>query len=204
MSRILLVDDHVVIRAGILNLLKKTFSRIEFLEAGNLDEASLLLGTHEIDLVLCDISLGKESGLDLLQRFAEEAHFVMLSIFEEQVYARRCLDLGAKAYLNKGCDPDDLIRTIQDTLAERAEPVLAKAKSKGITKSPLEQLSQREREILEDIANGLSLQEISQKRDIQYSTVKTYKMRVMEKTNCKHNTELLFFALKNGLVQPNG
>lgn len=204
MSRILLVDDHVVIRAGILNLLKKTFSRIEFLEAGNLDEASLLLGTHEIDLVLCDISLGKESGLDLLQRFAEEAHFVMLSIFEEQVYARRCLDLGAKAYLNKGCDPDDLIRTIQDTLAERAEPVLAKPKGKGITKSPLEQLSQREREILEDIANGLSLQEISQKRDIQYSTVKTYKMRVMEKTNCKHNTELLFFALKNGLVQPNG
>lgn len=204
MSKILLVDDHVVIRAGILNLLKKAFPRLEFLEAGTIDEASAILGMQEIDLVLCDISLGKESGLDLLQRFSEEAHFVMLSIFEEQVYARRCLDLGAKAYLNKGCDPDDLVRTIQYTLAERPVPCSSKGKAKAPLKSPLENLSQREREVLEDIANGLSLQEISQKRDIQYNTVKTYKLRVMEKTNCKHNTELLFFALKHGLVQPNG
>lgn len=204
MSKILLVDDHVVIRAGIMNLLKKAFPRVEFLEAGTIDEATLIIGTQEIDLVLCDISLGKESGLDLLQRFSEEAHFVMLSIFEENVYARRCLDLGAKAYLNKGCDPDDLVRTIQDTLAEKAAPITGKNAKTAPNKSPLESLSQREREVLEDIANGLSLQEISQKRDIQYNTVKTYKLRVMEKTNCKHNTELLFFALKHGLVQPNG
>ncbi len=204
MSKILLVDDHVVIRAGIMNLLKKAFPKVEFLEAGTIDEATLIIGTQEIDLVLCDISLGKKSGLDLLQRFSEEAHFVMLSIFEEHVYARRCLDLGAKAYLNKGCDPDDLVRTIQDTLAEKASPITGKNAKPATNKSPLESLSQREREVLEDIANGLSLQEISQKRDIQYNTVKTYKLRVMEKTNCKHNTELLFFALKHGLVQPNG
>lgn len=206
MRKILLVDDHKLIRSGILKLLEKAFPRFEFHEAGDAEEAIQVLGQFEIDLVLCDISLGKGSisGIDLLQRFSLEAHFVMLSIFEEEVYAQRCLDLGAKAYLNKDCDPSELIRTIQNTMDERVAPTGKQAAIKGAVKNPLELLSAREREVLEDIANGLSLQEISTKRDIQYNTVKTYKQRVMEKTNCKHNTELLFFALKNGLVEPNG
>jgi len=199
MQKILFVDDHVVIRAGILTLLKKAFPRYEFLEAGSLSEAEEALNEHEVDMVLCDISLGKETGLDLLTRYHSSINFVMLSIFEEAVYARRCLDLGAKAYLNKGCAPEELVITVQRVIAEI--PVPSNKTQKKLT--PFESLSEREREVLEDIANGLTLHEIAGKRGIQYSTVKTYKQRIMDKTHCKHGPELLFFALKHGLVQPS-
>ena len=199
MHKILFVDDHVVIRVGILTLLKRAFPKYEFLEAGCLDEAEKALEPNDIDLVLCDVSLGKESGLDLLQRHWRKINFVILSIFEEAVYARRCLDLGAKAYLNKGCEPEELVHTVQRVIAEIPVPSTKKTQQK---ESAFESLSDREREVLEDIANGLSLHDIGTKRGIQYSTVKTYKQRIMDKTHCKHNPELLFFALKHGLVQP--
>jgi DNA-binding NarL/FixJ family response regulator len=123
----------------------------------------------------------------------------MLSIFEESVYGHRCEELGARSYLNKACDPEDLIKSIRKVLYADPSPMPRKVAERT---SILDLLSQREREVLEDIANGLKLQEISTKRKIQYATVKTYKQRIMEKTKCKHNPELLFFALKHGIIPP--
>jgi len=202
MPCILFVDDHVVIRAGLLTLLRKAMPRMSFLEASNIAEAMQAIDEHDISLVLCDISLGKESGLDLLTRYGQRIRFVMLSIFDEDVYGLRCRDLGAKAYLNKACDPDELVQTILRVLGDEKQQARVNKSNRPLVSNLLLSLSEREREVLEDIANGLTLQEISAKRSLQYSTVKTYKQRVMEKTHCRHNPELLFFALKHGLVQP--
>ncbi|HSQ42173.1 MAG TPA: response regulator transcription factor [Fibrobacteraceae bacterium] len=196
MPRILFVDDHAVVRAGIMNLLVRAFPREELLEAGSYREAQEILQQGGISLVLCDISLGRESGLDLLQRYAKDARFVMLSIYDPEVYAHRCLELGAKAYLSKVCDPEELLQTMRRVMDEI--PVPAQTSIHPM----LDSLSTREREVLEDIVNGLTLQQISTKRHIQYPTVKTYKQRIMEKTHCKHNMELLFWALKNGVIAP--
>jgi DNA-binding NarL/FixJ family response regulator len=197
-SNILLVDDHAMIRVGILSLLKKNFPQYDFLEAGTLSEASRFLEKGNLAMVLCDISLNKESGLDLLQEYGSKVPFLMFSFFEESVYGHRCIEMGAKAYLNKGGPPEELLRTIRKVLS--SVPVIVRASQEA--KSPLDHLSQREREVLEDIANGMKLQEISVKRGIQYATVKTYKQRIMEKTKCRHNPELLFFALKHGIIPP--
>jgi len=202
MHKILLVDDHLLVRVAILSLLTKSMPRLSYCDAGSLDEAETILAQQHIDLIICDISLHKESGIDLLEKYARKIPFVMLSIFEEGTYARRCIEMGAKAYLNKGCDPSVLVRTIQKLLDDPG-PCTAGIRSMiPLAPSPLALLSDREREVLEDTANALTVADISIKRGIALSTVKTYRKRVMEKTNCKNANEILFFALKHGIVEP--
>lgn len=197
---ILFVDDHVLIRAGILSILKREFSRYQFWEAGNLSEAKHALEQSSFQLVICDISLGKESGIDLLSAYAQRTPFLMLTFFDESSYAKRCFELGAVGFLNKECSPEELLRTIRNILQQ---PLLSTPMRKGPLRScPLDSLSEREREVLEDFANQLGIQEISSKRGISPNTVKTYRKRILEKTHCKNNNELLFFALKQGLIQP--
>jgi len=90
----------------------------EILEAGSLQEADMILNQHDLDLVICDISMGKESGINLLERWGRDVAFIMLSIFETQFYVEKCMSLGARAYLAKGTDPKQLLDTVNRILHE--------------------------------------------------------------------------------------
>jgi DNA-binding NarL/FixJ family response regulator len=201
MKRILLVDDHLLVRTGIITFLSKSMPHLTYSDAGSIEEAEVIIANHSIDLILCDISLNKQSGLDLLQKYARRIPFVMLSIFDEGTYAKRCAEMGAKAYLNKGCNPNILVNTIEKILTNPGPCTAGLRSSIPLTQPLLALLSDREREVLEDTANAMSVMEIAVKRGLSINTVKTYRRRIMDKTNCKNANEILFFALKCGIVQ---
>lgn len=201
MHRILLVDDHPYIRVGIRSLLTNAMLVKEVYEASNLHEAEKALSEHPVDLVICDISLGEESGIDLLKRWGSEVSFVMLSIFEAHIYIDKCMSLGAKAYLAKGTDPKELLQTVDKVLQEIPlhKPISVKSDS---GQDILNNLSAQERNVLMDLVQGLGMRDISSKRNLGYTTVATYRKRILDKTGLENTNDLIRMAIKMGLIHP--
>ncbi|MGE5185731.1 MAG: response regulator [Acidobacteriota bacterium] len=207
MYRVLLVDDHDVVRKGIRAILEDRFAGIHVAEAGNGDDALAALA-QPFDAVVLDLSMPGRSGIDLL---AEIKHrhpklpVLVMSLYGEEQFAVRALRAGAAGYLTKSAASEQLIaafervvrggRYISETVAER----LAVAAG-GDTGAPHDRLSDREFEVMRGIASGESVGEIAERLHLSIKTISTYRARLLEKMGMATNSELTRYALQNGLV----
>lgn len=207
--RILLVDDHAIVRAGLKRLLEDEFRGVTVDEAANAPEAEERIAANAPDLVLLDISLHGRSGLDLLPTIrarTPSARVIVLSSFADPQFAVRAIRDGASAYLTKERAPRELIEAIRTVSggrrfigAELAEQLAALLASEhGAT--PHEGLSSREFEVFRLIASARSVSEIAEELGLSVKTVSTYRSRILEKMSMSSNAELMQYALRHGLV----
>ena len=207
--KILLCDDHKIVRDGLVRILQQ-LKEITFIgQAGNAEEVLSLFKSVRFDMVLLDISLPGRSGLEVLQTLKQKwpaTNVLMLSMHPQEQYAIRALKLGASGYLTKDAAAEELLiavrkvsaggRYISNSLAESL--ALHVATDKYQQKHDI--LSVREFEILIKLANGNTLQEIGNQLYISIKTVSTYRSRIMEKMRFSKNTELTKYCLENELV----
>jgi two-component system invasion response regulator UvrY len=208
--RILLVDDHAIVRRGMISLLREHFKDVEFGEAETSREGFASVLESGWDLVIADISMPGRSGLDLIQdiRGAKpDLPVLVVSAHPERDYAIRALKLGAAGYISKQSAGDVLVsavrrvlaggRYISPTLAE----LLAGSLSGGASDSSHESLSNRELQVLKLIASGQTIKEIGAGLALSEKTVATYRARIAEKMGLPTNVDLTRYAMRHGLVE---
>jgi two-component system, NarL family, invasion response regulator UvrY len=207
--RVLIVDDHAVLRRGLRETIAESFSKVAFGEARTAQEAVDHVRRRDWDLVILDISLPGKSGLDILgdlKRLRPKLPVLFLSMHPEEQYARRSLKAGAAGYLTKESVPDELKtavrrvvtggRYVSAALAEK----LAFDLRKGNDLPLHELLSDREFQVLRMIAEGKTVKNIADEISLSVKTVSTYRARILEKTGMKTTADLIRFALQSGLV----
>ncbi len=207
--RILIADDHAVVRRGLKEILTDALPGVEFSEAGNGDEVLSHLGKSTISLLVLDISMPGRSGMDVLREVKHSyprLPVIILSCQPEEQYAMRCLRAGAAAYINKESAPEELAlatrkilsggRYVSASLAEKLIDNLDDAAGKPLH----ELLSDREFEVMKMIAAGVPLTEIGDRLHVSVKTVSTYRARIMEKMQMKSNSELTRYAMTQSLI----
>ena len=207
--KILICDDHKIVREGLRQILQqlKGVSLID--EAGDGNETFNLLKTETFDLILLDISLPDRSGLEVLQQIKAKwpsTNILMLSMLPQEQYAIRALKLGASGYLTKDTASEELLlavkkvakggKYISESLAESLALHLDNASN--LLKHDI--LSAREFEIMIKLSNGKSLQEIGKELFISDKTVSTYRSRIMKKMKLSKNTDLTRYCIENKLI----
>lgn len=206
--KILLVDDHAILRAGLCRILKEDLQALVG-EAANGDEAMHQLELASWDVVLLDISLPGRSGLDLLPDIRvlyPDIRVIMLSSFDDTQFVVRSFRDGASAFLTKERAARELIQAIQSVMKGRRyiTPELADQMvslvAQDAPRVPHEALSSREFEVFRLIASAIAPKEISRQLDISPKTVSTYRARILEKMNMTTNAELMQYAVRHGLV----
>jgi two-component system, NarL family, invasion response regulator UvrY len=210
MIRVLIADDHEILRDGLRYLLLHRLGDVTTGEAKDAGEAITLLAQQDWDLVLLDINLPGRNGLEVLQeakRLRPKLPVLVLTYYSEEQYALRALKLGASGYLNKQSACEELVvavkrilaggKYVSPTLAER----LASNFSDAYEQDPHETLSQRELCVLRMVAVGKSIREIATELSLSEKTVATYRSRIAQKTGLKTNVEIARYALKHTLVE---
>ncbi|MCA2997439.1 MAG: response regulator transcription factor [Rhodocyclaceae bacterium] len=210
MTRVILVDDHALVRRGI-RLTLEDHSEIEVVgEAGDYGELRALLPHCRYDVIVMDINMPGKNGIDILKAIREDdpkCKVLILSMFTEDQYAVRSLRAGAFGYLNKTSAPEMLIEAIIRIASGKKfiTPEIAEAMANSLTAdvddNPHEKLSDREFQTLRLIASGKKLSEVAEALAISPKTVSVYRARLLEKMGLSNNAELTHYALKNGLVE---
>jgi DNA-binding NarL/FixJ family response regulator len=210
--KILIADDHWVVRRGVKELLSG-YPEVELIgEASNGEEVLKQLYTEEWDILILDLSMPDKSGLDVLIEVKQrkpEIKVLILTMNQEDEVAMRAIKTGASGYLTKDSVPEELIKAVKKVYAggryisaELAETI-AFSLEKNTEKQPHEFLSDREFQVLCLIASGNSLKQIGENLCINVKTVSTYRTRILEKLNMKSNVELTHYAIKHRLVLPS-
>lgn len=209
MIRVILCDDHAMIRRGINDTLSEATDIEVVAEAASYAEVREVLRTHACDVLLLDISLPGRDGLDVLASLRETnspVKVLMVSMFSEDQYALRCLKAGAQGYLNKAGDPAELITAVRAVALGRkyVTPLVAQMLIDNLH-APQHatlhaSLSERELQTLLKIASGKRLSDIAEELMLSPKTVSVYRARVLEKLKLSNNAELTVYAIRNGLV----
>lgn len=209
MLRILIADDHTVVRKGLKQILLEEFPSARIEEVGDAEDLLKKVLKEEWDVVVSDISMPGKSGLEVLQEIKQ--HYprlpvLILSVHPEDQYAVRVLKAGASGFLNKDSAPDELVKAVHQvllgkkyittTIAER----LASMLDQDAERLPHEQLSDREFEVLRLLAAGHSVSDIAEKLSLSSTTVSTYRARILLKMNLKTNADLTLYAITNKLL----
>jgi two-component system invasion response regulator UvrY len=210
MIRILIVDDHAIVRHGLRALLSDEFRGAAFGEASDAQQALEQLRTREWDVALLDITLlPGRSGLDVLKELKAEwprLPVLVLSAHPEDQFAVRVLKAGAGGYMTKGSASEELPKAIRKILAggRYVSPALAEKLALGVqkdlTRTPHEALSDREYEVMSRIGSGKTVTEIAEELSLSAKTISTYRTRVLEKLGVKNSAEIVQYAVRNGLV----
>jgi len=209
MIKVLIADDHAIVRRGLRQILEE-IPDIEIVdEAGGGREALEKILKQHYDVVVLDISMPDGNGLEILLRIRAEKPelpVLILSIHPEEQYAVRAFRDGASGYLTKESAPDELIEAIRrisqgrkyvsSSLAEK----LASKLHRDVDKLPHESLSNREFQVMCMIAGGKSVKEIAEELHLSSKTISTYRSRILEKMQVKNNAELIRYAIKSKLV----
>ena len=208
MYRILLVDDHAVVRRGVRAILEDELAGVTISEAADGDQALAAI-EEPLDAVVLDLSMPGRSGIDLLEEIKHrrpKLPILIMSLHGEEQFAVRALRAGASGYLNKSAAPERLVaaivkvagggRYVSESLAER----LALAVAGGVSRVPHERLSNREFEVMRGIASGSSVSEIATRLHLSVKTVSTYRARLLEKMGMTTNAELTRYAIELGLA----
>lgn len=209
MIKILVADDHTVVREGIKQILTGQDDMLVEGEAGNGQEVINNITKKDFDLILLDISMPGRSGLEILEEIKTiqpKLPVLILSMHPEEQYAVRTLRAGAAGYLTKASAPQELISAIRkvsrggkyvtSSLAEK----LAFELDTGVEKPDHEKLSNREYQVMLMLASGKSVSEIAEELCLSAKTISTYRTRILEKMNMKKNAELTLYAVKNNLI----
>ncbi len=209
MMKILIADDHEIVRKGLQELLAQGLSEATFGEAKDAEQVLEQVENDPWDLLILDITLPGRSGLDVLKDLKlrkPELPVLVLSMHSETQYGKRVLKAGACGYMNKDSAPDELINAIRKVLSGRryVSPVLAEKLAMdlagGAEKLPHERLSDREIEVLRMLASGKSVSQIAEILHLSVTTVSTYRARILEKLNMTTTAELMHYALSDGLI----
>lgn len=211
--RILLVDDHAIVRQGVRQLLLNHGVAHEVVEADSgVHALSSLDSDHPFDVVLLDISLPDMNGVEVLKRMKRRAPrtpVMMFSMFREDQYAVRSLKAGAAGYLSKAVTAPQMIEAVRQVAAGRkyVSPALAEALADYVSfdsdQLPHEKLSDREYQTLCLLASGKRLTDIAHALSLSVKTVSVYRTRLLEKMKLRNNAELTFYVMSNRLVDFN-
>ncbi|CAJ0684079.1 Response regulator UvrY [Ralstonia wenshanensis] len=210
MIRVLIADDHEIVRAGLRQFLSEERDIEVAGEAASGEEVMEQLRTGAFDVVVLDISMPDRNGIDTL-KLARQRHpdlpVLILSTFPEDQYAINLIRAGASGYLTKESAPDELVKAIRTVSQGRryVSPTVAELLIGGLEKptdQPLHQtLSKREFQIFCKLARGQSVSIIAEELFLSVKTVSTYRTRILEKMGMKSNADLTYYAIKNGLVE---
>jgi DNA-binding NarL/FixJ family response regulator len=209
MTRILLVDDHPVVRQGIKQVLAGAFHPALVGEASNAEEGMTEIKGNEWDVLVLDLSLPGASGLDLLKDLRRERPtlpVLVLSMYAPEQFARRVMNAGASGYLTKDSNPSELVKAVGEVIAGRryGNPFLIEelegTLQPAAEQRPHEVLSDREYQVLRMIASGLTVSQVAARLTLSVKTVSTYRARVLEKMSIKTTAELMHYGIQHGLV----
>jgi two-component system invasion response regulator UvrY len=209
MIRILIVDDHAIVRRGLRALLSDEFQGATFGEASDARQALEHLREHKWDVALIDITMPGKSGLELLKEVEAEwpkLPVLVLSGHPEDQFAVRVLKAGARGYMTKETAPEELAKAIHKIVAggRYVSPALAEklalSVNKDATRTPHETLSDREYDVMSRIASGKTVTEIAGELSLSVKTISTYRTRVLEKLGVKNSAEIVQYAIRNDLV----
>ena len=209
MKRILIIDDHEVVREGVKTIFEEQPGVHVFGEASTLPEALRLAREEDWDVAVLDLSLGDRSGLEVLKDLKQirpTLRVLILSMHSEEQYARRAFKAGAAGYITKDSPRAELLEAIQKvTQGERyVSPALVEHLivdlERDSSRPPHETLSNREFEVMRLIASGKTVGEIAELISLSDKTISTYRARVLEKMGMKTNAELTHYAIQNKLV----
>lgn len=209
MTRVIICDDHALIRRGIRDTLSDAADLEVIGEASDYGELRTLLRKESCDVLVLDINMPGRSGLDVLHVLKDEGSPVkvlVVSMYPEDQYAIRALRAGAHGYVNKGGDPQLLVLAVRTVAQGRkyVTPEIAQMLVESLTAPVNEQahqkLSDRELQTLVMIASGKRLSDIAEELMLSPKTVSVYRARVLEKLGLANNSELTVYAIRNGLV----
>jgi DNA-binding NarL/FixJ family response regulator len=207
--RMMIVDDHPIVRRGVIELLREEFPKSHFGEAASAQQALELAWQQPWDLILLDISMPGRSGLDVLRDLRQarpEAAILVQSMHSEDQFALRAIKAGAAGYIAKVSLPQDLITAVHKILAGgryASDAVVAKlaAALSSEGREPLERLSEREFQVLRMLAEGKAVKEIGVELSLSIKTISTYRTRVLDKLNLRSTAEMTQFAMRHGLLE---
>ena len=209
MIRVLVADDHSVVRRGVRQILCEEFESVEVGEAGDSEQLARLLKERSWDLVILDITLPGKSGLEVLQEIKgsyPQLKVLILSMHPEDQFAIRMLRAGAAGYLTKERAPEELILAVKRVLSGRrylteslAETLAGYVEAEGRV-PPHTALSDREFQVLRMMASGKGVSEIADELGLSVKTISTYRTRILEKMRMRTNAEVIHYAIKHGLV----
>jgi two-component system, NarL family, invasion response regulator UvrY len=209
MTRVLIADDHAILRRGLKEILMRDLEDVVCGEAQDAQQVLTQVRDRAWDLVILDVTMPGRSGLDVLRDLKREQPklpVLVLSMHPEDQYAKRVLKAGASGYMNKESAPEELLKAIQKVLAggRYVSPSLAERlvldMSGEAEQSPHERLSDREMEVLRMIASGKTISQIADELHLSVTTVSTYRARLLDKMGLTTNAELIRYALHNHLI----
>ena len=209
MIKVLIADDHAILRRGLKEILLREFDGVTCGDAENAEQVLAQVQTQDWDFVILDITMPGRSGLDVLKNIKDlrpKLPVLVLSMHPEDQYGKRVLKAGASGYMNKESAPEELIKAIRrilaggryvsSTLAER----LAVDLNEDVGRPVHERLSDRELEVLCKIASGRTVGQIAEELHLSVPTVSTYRARILEKMSLSNTAELIHYAVRNHLV----
>jgi two-component system invasion response regulator UvrY len=211
MIKVLLADDHSIVREGLRRIVEESDDMEVVAEAADGKEAIHQIRKSRPDVAVIDISMPEIDGLEVLRQIQPEypeLPILILTMHEEQQYAVRAIEAGARGYITKKSAPEQLVKAIRKVyagsryLSEEAAEALALRVAKGKSgQSPLDLLSTRELQVLRRLALGHTNREIAENYNISIKTVDTYRLRLLKKLSLRNNAELSRFAIQNRLIE---
>ncbi len=207
--KVLIADDHAIVRRGLKLILSEEFSRIIFGEARNGQEVLDHVWKQDWDIVVLDITMPGRSGLEVLRELKQlrpKLPVLILSMHSEDQFGMRVLKAGAAGYMTKENVPEELVKAIRKVLAggKYISPGLAEQLAFNLEEDsgrpPHEKLSDREYQVMCMIASGRTVKEIAVELALSIKTISTYRTRILEKLKMKSSAELTYYAVKNKLV----
>ncbi len=212
MIKVLIVDDHELVRMGIRLLLDKAENIEVIAEAQDGDSALKAVKTHHPDVVLLDMKMPGMDGWEVTRRLKQikpNIHIIVLTSVTTGPFPTRLLQLGAMGYLTKDSAAEEMLQAIQKVsegeryLSAEIAQKIALSSLNPAGKSPLEELSEREMQVMLMITRGLTVNQIAEKLFLSPKTVGTYRYRMLEKLSIKNDVELIHLAMKYGAFEPN-
>jgi len=207
--RILIADDHAILRRGLMEILTREFKDAVCGEAENAEQTLAQIQGHGWDVVILDVTMPGRSGVDVLadvKRVRPNLPVLVLSMHPEDQYGKRVLKAGASGYLNKDSAPEELIKAVRKVLAggRYVSPALAEVLALDLSRGadqPLHaRLSDRELEVLRLMASGKTVSQIAKLLHLSVTTVSTYRARILEKMSMTTTAELINYAVRNRIV----
>ena len=209
MTRIVIADDHAVVRKGLRQLIVEAEEMTVVGEAASGDELLTVLRSRSVDVVVLDLSLGVRSGLDLLKHVKSEfprLPVVILSMHSEDLFAVRALRAGASGYVEKNSSPEELLMAIRRIarggtyVSEKiGEKIAADIARGGAAVLPHERLSDRELEVFRLLGSGMSVTEIAHTLNLSVKTVSTHRTHLLAKTGLRTNADIVEYVISHGL-----
>jgi DNA-binding NarL/FixJ family response regulator len=210
MINIAIIDDHAIVRSGLRQFLSEQVDLRVVAEGSSGRDAIDILRQGDVHVLLLDVSMPDQNGIDALAAVharAPDLPVLILSGFPAEHYATVLLRQGAAGYLNKDCEPEEIVTAIRTVARGRKyiTPTVAELLARNLgaddSRPPHEKLSERELQVFLRLAQGETIGHIAESLSLSVKTVSTFRSRVMEKLGLATNSDLTYYALKNGLIQ---